>query len=169
LPNGQRGVLVTGVNDGSTAEKSGIKPGDVIIAIDGEATTSSGQLRSQLGVKGIDDTIAIDIIRESQTMQFNVRVAEPKNVAANLPGSISRLLEGARFENHSSGQGVVVSSIAPNSNAGYSGLRQGDIVISANRRRVTDLDSFQKALSGNYTNLLLQINRNGYVFFLVIR
>jgi len=169
LPNGQRGVLVTGVNDGSTAEKSGIKPGDVIVAIDGEATTSSGQLRSQLGVKGIDDNIAIEIIRESRTMQFIVRVAEPRDLAANLPGTISRLLEGARFENHSSGQGVVVSSIAPNSNAGYSGLRQGDIVISANRRRVTDLDSFQKALSGKYNNLLLQINRNGYVFFLVIR
>jgi S1-C subfamily serine protease len=91
------------------------------------------------------------------------------DVVTAITGKISRLLEGARFENHSSGEGVVVTSIAPNSNAGYSGLRQGDIIIGANRQRVIDLDSFRKALSGNYQQLLLHINRNGYVFYLVIR
>lgn len=169
LRSGQRGVLVTGVSDGSSAEKAGIKPGDVIVAVDGELTTSSGQLRSQIGVKGIGDKVTIDIIREGNTKQFAVQVAEPVDVATAITGKISRLLEGARFENHSSGEGVVVTSIAPNSNAGYSGLRQGDIIIGANRQRVTDLDSFRKALSGNYQQLLLHINRNGYVFYLVIR
>ncbi|WP_455222727.1 Do family serine endopeptidase [Kaarinaea lacus] len=169
LPIGQRGVLVTGVNDGSTAEKAGIKPGDVIVAIDGEATTSSSQLRSQIGVKGIGEKLTIDIIREGATNQFVVGVAEPQSVIGGVASRFSRLLEGARFDNHPSGEGVVVTGIAPNSNAGYSGLRQGDIVIGANRQRVTDLDSFRKALSGNYKQLLLHINRNGYVFYLVIR
>lgn len=169
LASGQRGVLVTGVNDGSAAEKAGIKPGDVIVAVDGELTTSSGQLRSQIGVKGIGDKLSIDIIREGAKKRFMVKVAKPEAGVANIPGKFSRLLEGARFENHPSGEGVVVTSIAPNSNAGYSGLRQGDIIIGANRQRVTDLDSFTKALSGNYKQLLLHINRNGYVFYLVMR
>jgi len=48
-------------------------------------------------------------------------------------------------------------------------LRPGDIIMSVNRKRVTNLDGFRKALSGNFDQLLLHINRNGRVFFLVIQ
>ena len=169
LPIGQRGVLVTGVNDKSPAKKAGIKTGDIIVSIDGEGTTSSGQMRSQIGVKGIGDKIQVGIIRDGKHKQFNVQIAAPKSSVADIRGKFPRLLEGARFEDHPQGKGVVVAAIAPNSNAAYSGLRQGDIIMGVNRQRITDLDSFRKALSGDYNQLLFYLNRSGRMFYLVIR
>ena len=169
LAVGQRGVLVTGVNSGSTAEQAGMKAGDIIIAVDGEPTTSSGQFRSQIGVKGIGEKLRIEIIRDGGKKTFQVVVAGPETGETNVNAKISNFLEGARFETHPSGKGVVVSGIAPNSNAAYSGLRQGDIILSINRQRVTDLDSFRNALSRDHNQLLLHINRNGNIFYLVIR
>jgi Do/DeqQ family serine protease len=167
LKIGQRGVLVTGVDDDSPADKAGLKAGDIIVDIDGEPTNSPGQLHSQIGVKAIGDKINIDAIRDGNKKTFRATVAEP--TVASGGGNLTRFLEGARFENHPSGKGVVVTGIAPNSRAAYSGLRQGDVILGVNRQRVTDLDSFRSALSRDYNQLLLHVNRHGNVFYLVIR
>ena len=169
LRSGQRGVLVTGVSEDSPAENAGLKAGDIIVSIDGEKTTSSGQLRSQIGVKGIGDKIEVGVIREGSKLNFSMNIAEPKATLSDIRGKYPQLLDGARFENHPQGKGVVVTGIAPNSNAAYSGLRQGDIIMGVNRLRVNNLDSFRKLLARDYDQLLLHINRNGRIFYLVIR
>lgn len=170
LPNGQQGVLVTGVNDKSPADIAGLKAGDVIVSIDGESTKSTGQLRSQIAVKNVGDKVTVGLIRDGKQLNVNVKIAEPEKAVASVSSKYSKLLEGAQFEDHRGGKGVVVSRISPNSNAAYSGLRPGDIVMGVNRQRVTDLQSFQNALSkaGDSEKLLLHINRGGRNFYLVI-
>ncbi len=169
LSSGQRGVLVTGVDESSPADKAGIKPGDIVVAVNGETTTSTGQLRSQIGVKGIGDKIDLDVIREGNSLKFSMKVAAPKTSVTDIRGKYSRLLDGARFENQPQGKGVIVTRIAPNSNAAYSGLRQGDLIIGVNRLRVNNIEDFRKLLSREYDQLLLHINRSGRMFYLVIR
>jgi len=169
LPNGQLGVLVTGIKDGSPADKAGMKAGDVVTAVDGEATHSAGQLRSQIGVKGVGDTVKVDIVRDNKPKHVALTVVATNNEVMNGSDKYSKLLEGARFEQTPNGDGVVVKAISPNSNAAYSGLRPGDIIISVNRLSTNDLVSFGKAVASNPNQLLLYINRNGAVFYMVIR
>lgn len=169
LPDGKRGVLITGVNEGSPAEKAGIKAGDVIVSIDGESTTSSGQLRSQIAVKGVDAKVGIVLIRDGKEKEFNVQIAAQRTDVADIKGKFPRLLEGARFEDHRSGKGVVVTHISPNSNAAYSGLRQGDIIMSVNRQQVNNMENFRRILSRKFNQLLMHIHRDGRSFYLVIR
>ncbi len=168
LPNGQRGVLITGIDDGSPADEAGIKAGDIVTSIAGESTTSTGQLRSQIAVKSVGDTVEIGIIRDTKEKRIKVKIAAPEKTVADIRSKYSKLLEGAQFEDHRGGKGVVVSQIAPNSNAAYSGLRQGDIIMGVNRQRVTDMKSFRKALKSDSEKLLIHINRNGRAFYLVI-
>lgn len=168
LPNGQRGVLITGVDDGSPAEQSGIKAGDIIISIAGEPTSSTGQLRSQIAVKGIGDSVELGIIRDAKDRRVKVKIAAPEKTVTNIQSKYSKLLEGAQFEDQRGGKGIIVSKIAPNSNAAYSGLRQGDIIMGVNRQRVRDMKSFRKALQSDSEKLLIHINRNGRTFYLVI-
>ena len=168
LRNGQSGVLITNIVDGSPAEKSGLKAGDIVLEVDGKTTQSSGQLRSAIGVKSIGEKVKVTVLREGKQKKLSVKVGEPKDLAINS-GTIHNLLEGVNFENNPDGKGVVVASLAPNSAAAYNGLRQGDIVVGANRQRVTDLDSFRQALSRNKSSVLLHINRNGGALYLVIR
>ena len=118
LENGQRGVLVTGVSDDSTAKKAGVQAGDVIIAVDGEATNSSGQLRSQIGIKSIGDKVQLSFIRDGKVKKADVKVGEPQQLTSTT-GELHKLLEGARFENNPDGEGVLVSGLSPNSIAAY--------------------------------------------------
>lgn len=168
LKNGQQGVLVTEVKKGSEAEKGGIKAGDVVIAVDDRKTISPGQLRSQIGIKEVGEAVMLTVLRDGKTKKLKVEVGEPQQLA-ELSDKLHSLLEGSRFENNPDGDGVVVAGLSRNSRAAYSGLRPGDIITGANRKRVTDLESFKKALSLNQQSVLLQISRNGRPMYLVIR
>lgn len=168
LENGQSGVLVTNVSEGSPADNAGLKSGDVILAVDDNNTKSTGQLRSQIGVKAIGDKVTLTILRDGEQQKIDVKVGEPNAMLASN-GKLHNLLVGAQFENAPSGKGVLVNGLPPNSVAAYSGLRPGDIIVAANKRRVRDLESLQSAVGLSKTTLLLQVSRNGTSLFIVIR
>lgn len=63
----------------------------------------------------------------------------------------------------------IVSALTPNSPAAYSGLRNGDVIMSVNRRRVYDIPSLKHALEMDKKKALLHINRGNGSFFLVLR
>lgn len=168
LKNGQQGVLVSAVSEGSSAEKAGLKAGDIIVAVDDRKTSSTGQLRSQIGIKEVGDIVTLKLIRDGKAQKVKVEVGEPQHLAGKN-GKLHPLLDGAEFENTPEGDGVVVSNLSRNSAAAYSGLRPGDVVIGANRQRVHDLKSFKKALSSTKQSVLLYIERNGRSLYLVVR
>ena len=167
LPNGQRGVLVTNVVDDSPAEKAGIKSGDIIIKVDGVDTPSTGQLRSQIGMKPVGEKIEITVIRNEKEKSMKVKVGKVSIGGAD--GKLHKLLEGVQFEDKGNQGGVVVSSISPNAPAAYHGLRMGDVIVGANRQRIYDLATFDQALRRSENSVLLHINRGGNAFYIVIR
>lgn len=73
----KEGVLVRQVNKGSAAEKAGIKAGDVIIKVDGEAVSTPGEvtsaIRSALPKK---KTIPVTVVRNRQETTLNVTIEE---------------------------------------------------------------------------------------------
>src|SRR5262249_48553696 len=48
LPEGSHGVAVAGVESGSPAERAGVRQGDVIVSVDGQAVSNVSELRSAL-------------------------------------------------------------------------------------------------------------------------
>ena len=168
LENGQFGVLVTRVVEGSPAEKAGIRSGDIIIEIDGQATVSTAQLRSRIGVREIGDQLSVTLLRDGDRKTVDVKVGKPQAQQARQ-GNLPALLAGVGLEDNPDGPGVRVVSIAPNSAAANGGLRPGDIIVGANRRKVRDMDSLQAALAVDADSLLLHVNRNGGSLFIVIR
>jgi S1-C subfamily serine protease len=168
IENGQGGVLITDVMEDSPAEDAGLKSGDLIIAVDGKNTTSTGQLRSQIGIREIGESVTLTLLRDGDEMRTKVKVGK-RNAEVSLNGKMHDLFEGIQFENAPQGRGVRIVSIAANSRAAHSGLRAGDIIVAANKRRVQNLESLESALSANKSSILLQINRRGGSFFIVIR
>ncbi|WP_432463667.1 Do family serine endopeptidase [Agarivorans sp. QJM3NY_33] len=168
LENGQKGVLVTSVLEDSPAKKAGIKAGDVIIAVDGKSTGSTGQLRSQIGSKAIGDKTKLTILRDGEKLQLKVNIAKPQS-AVSAEGKLHDLLDGVQFAKDPEGNGVLVANVAAGSIAAYGGLRPNDVVVAANKRPVKDIASLQKALSLNKKAVLLQVNRRGGSLFIVLR
>lgn len=168
LKNGQLGVLVTGVTENSEAAKAGLEAGDVIVAVDGKETLSTGSLRNEIGVRAIGDRVKVTVIRDGERKHIKVRIGEPVD-AFTSSGRFHELLEGARFENAPDGDGVLVSTIVPNSPAAASGLRRGDVIIGANRRDVKGIKDFRDALKKSDNSILLHVQRGAGRFYVVIR
>jgi len=168
LKKGQFGVLISKVFEDSPAEKAGLKSGDVILEVDGQPISSTAQLRSRVGVKQVGEKVKLTILREGKILERSVEIGnvQPQTAqSANLP----EVLSGLQIDNNPDGNGVLVVAIAPNSAAAYSGLRPGDIIVSANRQVVGDVDSFRQALGNFQGSILLQVERDGGSLFIVIR
>lgn len=169
LDNGQGGVLVTSVGDNTPAQKAGVKSGDIIVAVDGVKTDSAGKLRSLIGMCAIGDKVKLSLLRDGKTKHLTVKVGEPQALTAGATDKVHRLLEGARFESNPESEGVIVAGLAPNSKAAYAGLRPGDIIVGANKRRVASVGDFKAALKASRDTVLLHVNRGGGSLYLVIR
>jgi len=65
------GVLITSVTENSPAAKAGLKAGDVITAIDGEKTSSPGDITRALSKKEAGD-VTLTIVRDKQVRTVTV-------------------------------------------------------------------------------------------------
>ena len=65
--------------------------------------------------------------------------------------------------------GVLVDEVKQGSPAWRAGLRRGDVIINANRQDVQNTAELRNAIDDKDGTLLLRVNRNGGVFFVVIR
>ncbi|MBT8437846.1 MAG: DegQ family serine endoprotease [Gammaproteobacteria bacterium] len=167
LENGQHGVLVSNVQEDSPAEKAGLRSGDIVLQVDGRDTRSTGQLRSQIGMKRIGDKVKLTLWRDGKKKSVSLAIGNPLDIAA-VDGPVDGLLDGVQFENQPSGDGVAVVSVSPGSVAANSGLRSGDIIVSVNRKYVDDIDSLRSALKESQSSVLLHVNRNAGSLFIVL-
>jgi len=71
-----QGVLVLEVIEDTPADEVGIRPGDVIVAVDGETVSSPGDLRDLL-LDHEGDTVSLDILRRGSALELTVELNEP--------------------------------------------------------------------------------------------
>ena len=82
---------------------------------------------------------------------------EPENVFINI-----EMPEGAELS------GIVITKISTGSPAWNAGLREGDIITTANRKPVNTLKALKKA-AANDRQLLLNIRRGNNALFLLLQ
>jgi serine protease Do len=72
------GVLVTSVNDGSLAAKTGIKAGDVITSLDGGSINDTEDLRRRAQRLEAGDEFTLGVVRDKKTMTLKGKVDAPQ-------------------------------------------------------------------------------------------
>ncbi len=167
------GAVVTRVQKGSAADDAGVKVGDIITAVDNTRLSNADNLRNTIGLLMVDQTIALDILREGEQKTLKATVKEVQKPVVE-PSAHPRL-SGATFGDieASSPQygkvaGVMVYSVKHDSPAQYSGLRPEDIITSVNKQAVSSLEDFKPLVQNNRT-LLLNITRDKQTLYLFIR
>ncbi len=70
------GVYIRAVADGSDAAAQGLKAGDYVVSVDGQAVETSDDVLKAVSKHKVGDTIHIQISREGKVMDFNVRLIE---------------------------------------------------------------------------------------------
>ncbi|MDX1265775.1 MAG: Do family serine endopeptidase [Oceanisphaera sp.] len=167
----QHGAFVSQVLENSSADKAGLKAGDIIISLDGKPIRSFGELRAKVATMGADKNVTLGLFRDGKEQQVEVTLsrADEESIQAN---TLNESLEGAQLAQTSSEdkvQGVKVAEVTPRSPAAMSGLEKGDIIIGVNRQRVKDLNDLRQIVQDKPEVLALNIQRGNSSIYLVLR
>ena len=173
--NRNKGVVVARVEEGSAADKAGLRAGDVIIAVNGDPVDDSADVRNMIGLIRVGTDINIEIVRNGKEKQLHAKIAEKK--AKIIAGKkLSDKLDGAQLSlteldqrNGNAKKVIVVTKLEPRSAAAAAGLRNGDIILSVNKRPVTTFKDMEQAIASETRGLLLNIQRGNRGLFLLIQ
>ena len=165
LKLGQLGVLIADVQDGSSAQKAGLRPGDVVLAIDEQTLQSTAQFNSILATTTIGKSVEFDVVRNGKSFSMAVEV-QGLSQGDGSSSALHFLLQGVEFSN--SQGGVVVTSLSSTSRAAKSGLRAGDIVVGVNQVAIRHLNDMKDITARAGNKLLFKIIRGRQYFYVVI-
>ncbi|MEH6556633.1 MAG: DegQ family serine endoprotease [Oceanicoccus sp.] len=163
----QKGVVIAEVQSGSAADTAGLEAGDIVISIDGDAVETSAQLRNEIGQRRIGDKLKITLLRDGKTKMIKAKVGEAVSQLANN-GSVHPFFDGASLQSSRDG-GVEVTALERDSTAAESGLRPGDVILSANRYKVDDLDDLRQILQQPASRIVLRVKRGSAALYLVLQ
>jgi serine protease Do len=177
------GALVAGVNAGSPAAKGGLKPGDVIVAVDGERIEKMRELPRRIARISAGNDTQMTVIRGGKERALTITIgAMPKadKVAAVASEKVEKPRFGmvlsaltdktrAQFGLEKGEVGVVVSGVDPNGIAAKKGVRPGDVIRRISGQEVaTPADvirivdkALEDAKSDKRKALLVLVNRKG--------
>ena len=169
------GAVVLRVEKGSAAEKAGLRPKDVVIAVSERPIRASGELRNRVGLTPIGEEVDMTVLREGRQIKIRARVGELYQ-STSVVGEAIPQLAGLKVADiqpgmpmHGQVEGVFVAGVDRESAAFRNGLRAGDIVIGVGRARVRSVKQFTDSLRTAEAPLQLALLRGDYRIQLVIR
>ncbi|MCW8834539.1 MAG: PDZ domain-containing protein, partial [Colwellia sp.] len=167
LETNQGGFIEQVVPD-SAADEAGIQPGDVIIEVNGKKVKTFNELRGKIGSIGAGKKVDLTIIRNGDEEKFTVKLkqSQANNVASE---TIHRMFEGAKLENNGTDKGVNITEVADGSPAQMVGLQAGDLITAINRTRIKNIADLRGYLKDRKGVFALNIIRDNYSQYLMIR
>jgi serine protease Do len=181
----ESGVVIGDVFSGSAAERAGLRRGDVVVSIGNEAVKDVQSFVNSVRAQAPGATLRLKVIREGKSITVTAKLDEmPASEGGGLPSepssgegalenvgiAVSGLTpEMARRYRLDRTSGLVVVEVAENSPAQFAGVRQGDLILEVNGRKVIDLSSLDSALKRKGSSVVLLIERDAKTFFVSLK
>jgi serine protease Do len=178
------GALVSGVQPGSPAEKSGVRRGDVITAVNGETVKDGNVLRNHVAELQPGSRVELNVLRNGKPQTLTLTLGELTPARAGSEGDeesasgrdgtgYGMAVEPLTRENASQldldvTSGVLVTDVQPAGRAAEAGLRSGDVIDEVDGRHVDSVDALRSALRSGDRPALLLVHRNGATMFLTL-
>src|SRR6516162_2407400 len=180
------GVLLEDVIPDSSAEKAGLKVGEVITSIGGKPVGDVKEFATILFSYKIEQMAPITVLRDGKEQAVEVRVVErpddpqrfadmvtgPGNVVERLGivgitinDELKRALPDLRIRS-----GVIVAARTPSATLLGEGPEPGDVIHSVNTTPIKDIASLKQALQNVHSGdaIVLQVEREGGLSYLVM-
>jgi S1-C subfamily serine protease len=170
-----QGVLVSGVEDDSPAEKAGLEDGDVIIEVNGNAVRNPDDLRNTIRDMSPGTEVEVLIIRDGDRRTLDLVLGEAPDSGVFDFGSrnfrwfsgdddddyvFARIFGGPRLGVRASelnddlasyfdaepGEGILVLEVMDESIAAKAGVKSGDVIIRVNDESVGNVEELREVL-----------------------
>jgi serine protease Do len=159
----QSGVILEDVVPNSSADRSGLHPGDVLLTVDGRLFPEPRALSVWLFQKKIGDVTVFKLQRGAEVLTVSVPVTEREGdpesildptqsadnivqklgiVGLQITESVARLIPPTRLPG-----GILVTALTAGGNASLFGLQPGDVMHFLNRTPLDSLETLRKALA----------------------
>jgi serine protease Do len=188
---GTKGALVQNVVPRGPAAKGGVQAGDLVVAINGKAVASAGELTRSVALVPPGEPVKLDVVRRGgEKKQLSFKVAqrpedegqasaggeeegggEQNNKSPRLGVSLTPLTpQIARQLGVQGDEGVVVADVADGGPAQRAGIRKGDLILEVNRQPVKKVEDVASALSKmkEGSMALLRVRRGDSALFIAV-
>jgi len=165
---GAAGALVQDVTPGSPAERAGLRPYDLITAIDGQSVDGDGPAIRLVARTEPGSAARLEFLRDGRRQAVTVRLAErPARVAADGtataresarvrdlgPAELGMTVieisaaNARRYDVPEGVTGLLVQRVEPVSAAAEAGIERGQVVLHVNRQPVATVAVLRQAVS----------------------
>ncbi len=169
----EKGVLISGVQDDSPAEKAGVEEGDVVVSFGGKDVNSPDELRDAVSDYRPGADAKMEVVRDGKAKAFTVTVGErpeseswsfdTPDVQIHGLGDMHRaftMIGGPRLgiDAHDlekdddlssyfgAKEGVLVLGVEDESVASAAGVKAGDVITKIDDATVTDIRDLREAV-----------------------
>jgi serine protease Do len=176
------GVLIKAVASDSPAATAGLKPGDVILALDGHEIEDPDVLKFRIATLPLNRAAPLTYWRDGHSRVATVTLgAIPDTPPRNLTQLDGRNpFAGATVGNLNpayddelgldpTARGVAVDKVAPLSNAQRIGLEPGDVIATLDQRPVQNVAQLQHELDGASGPWTVAVRRKGKLLTVTVR
>jgi serine protease Do len=195
LPRDTKGAIISSIVPGSPAEKAGFRPGDIVIAINGEKVENNREMTRKVATLPDGSTATFTVLRDGKQVTLRATVGKrdpeqvsglqggggqgsgaPKAKVADLGLSIAPINPATRreFGFDEEAGGVVIVDVDPRSDAAEKGLREGDRIVAVGQDSVDtakDLEAgIERASKAGRSSVLLKVeNERGGPRYVAVR
>ncbi len=169
-----RGVLVADVWPGAAADRAGLRQGDVILSIGGEAVNDEGAVTYFFGNLKLGQSAPLVVLRDGREQTLNVRAEKAPGRADGgrtiegrnpLQGAfvaeLTPALADAKGVDPFVGRGLVVLQVSPDGLAARVGLRPGDFIRAINGKQLRTEQDLVTATAQHARRWQITIERGG--------
>ncbi len=153
------GVLINEVRKGSPADRGGLLPGDVVVAVNGLPVDNPNELKFRIATLELDSVAELSVLRRGAEVTLEM----PLEVAPELPARDESVIKGrnpfsgTKVANMNPaladelgvdtlGEGVVVLAVARDSLARRTRLKAGDYIVEVNGQAINSVERLKEVL-----------------------
>jgi len=156
------GVYIEDVVPGGSAEKAGIKTGDIITGIQNKPVNGKSELMETVSQLSPGDVVTVSLIRDGKQIELPVTLNTESSKTAVAVNENKLSMFGATFEPLSDKEkakyrlnyGFKITRIEPGKFS-EAGIRTGFILVNVDRQLVTSTSQLKEALSSKEGGVLL--------------
>lgn len=164
-----RGIIIQGIVEGGAASETDLKSGDIILSADGREVNKPNELQSYVASKTAGSTVTLKIFRDGKEIERKVtlraRDEDSKNKTVKMKddsgtksdsksnsitfesiGLTVKNLSEKDKDNLKVDNGVLITKVDNFSKAADQRLASGLVIVEADKKKITDVNSFEKIL-----------------------
>jgi len=175
----KEGVLVAQVHQGTGAEKAGLASGDIIKSVDDKTIKNTTELIKEIQKKKVGQKVKLSVVRDGKAMTIEITTSampdkpealKEKEGEEKLGATVQELTPqlAARYRiSNEIKRGLVVISVEDGSPADEMGLREGDVILEINRKKIETAKDFEKAIKDISLDkgVVFRLHRKGNTFY----